>query len=241
MESQEDQIKFAFSKVKEDINFLNEELLLIKVHLSEFKEQLTSFDHIQKEIKNTLSTLQQIISSNPMNPTNNPTVPKEIEGLKDQNLIFSIGNKGVPTDSQTVRQSDSQTENNLPLSIREPPLPQFKTIDKEIKEASEILESLDHLKKEIRLKFKHLTHQEMLVFSTIYQLEEQNNHEISYPLVSKLLKLSESSIRDYVHRMINKGIPLKKEKVNNKRILLSISPELKRIAPLSTIIRLREL
>jgi Mn-dependent DtxR family transcriptional regulator len=81
----------------------------------------------------------------------------------------------------------------------------------------------------------------MLVFSTIYQLEEQGNREITYKLLSKSLKLSESSIRDYVQRMINKGVSIQKEKVNNKKLLLTISPNLKKIASLPTIIQLREL
>jgi hypothetical protein len=41
--------------------------------------------------------------------------------------------------------------------------------------------------------------------------------------------------------MINKGIPIHKNKINNKKITLSISPDLKKIASLPTIIRLREL
>ena len=81
----------------------------------------------------------------------------------------------------------------------------------------------------------------MLVFSTIYQLEEQGNREITYKLLSKSLKLSESSIRDYVQRMIHKGVSIQKEKINNKKLLLTISPNLKKIASLPTIIQLREL
>ena len=114
-------------------------------------------------------------------------------------------------------------------------------MEKNIIEAHEILESLDALKKEIRLKFKRITQQEMLVFSTIYQLEEQDPNSVTYRQIALKLKLSESSIRDYVLRMINKGIPIKKHKINNKKLILSISPELKKIATLSTIIRLREL
>ena len=80
----------------------------------------------------------------------------------------------------------------------------------------------------------------MLVFSTIYQLEEQNI-EPNYKGLALKLGLSESSIRDYVQRMINKGIPIKKHKINNKKLVLSISSDLKKIASLSTIIKLREL
>ena len=80
----------------------------------------------------------------------------------------------------------------------------------------------------------------MLVFSTIYQLEDQAI-EADYRFIAQRLGLSESSIRDYVKKLISKGIPVVKNKVNNKKITLGISPNLKKIAPLQTITRLREL
>jgi len=227
-------IKIAFSKVKEDINFLNNEILNLKITLNTIKNQLKILLNSQK---NT-STHQQINSTHPVNSTDtsthSSTVPQEVGGLKPPNLSISIGNQGASTDRQTDTSTDRQTE-KYPENSQ-------KSIDSNIKEAAEILESLDSLKKEIRLKFKHLTTQEMLVFSTIYQLEEQQElTEITYKVLSKNLKLSESSVRDYIQRMINKGISIKKQKINNKKILLSISPELKKIASLPTIIRLREL
>lgn len=81
----------------------------------------------------------------------------------------------------------------------------------------------------------------MLVFSTIYNLEATNLEEVSYKLVANNLNLSESSIRDYTNKLIKKGIPIKKKRLNNKTIVLSISQDLKRIATLSTIMKLREL
>ena len=124
--------------------------------------------------------------------------------------------------------------------IRETSLITEKPIQQQIQEASKILESLDNIKKEIRRKFKKITRQEMLVFSTIYELEEQYR-EVDYSKIALKLSLSQSSIRDYVQKMINKGIPITKEKLNNKKILLHISPELKKIASLNTIIQLREI
>jgi len=79
-----------------------------------------------------------------------------------------------------------------------------------------------------------------LVFSTIYQLEEEAVL-IDYKSLSKKLNLTESSIRDYVGRLIKKGIPVEKTKINNKMIRLSISEKLKKIAPLPVIFQLREL
>ncbi len=233
----EENIKEAFNRVKEDIEFLNGELLDIKTTMNDLhdimKTLTNKLENQEKQASTDRQTLRQLNSTQNTTSTHNSTVPLEVEGLKPLNLPISIGNQGVSTD----RQTDTQTDNSTHILPANAP----KTIDSNIQEATEILDSLDSLKKEIRLKFKHLTTQEMLVFSTIYQLEEQGNREITYKLLSKSLKLSESSIRDYVQRMIHKGVSIQKEKINNKKLLLTISPNLKKIASLPTIIQLREL
>lgn len=193
-------------------------------------------------------------------PTHNPTVPVEVGGLKYQNFDTWSGNVGVPTDRQTNQQTDIPTDFTEEKSFSDTSanfhqseslrhynntsssevLPK-KSLHQQIKDASEIIESLDDIKKEIRLKIKTMTAQEVMVFSTIYQLEEQFPEGVEYRQIATKLKLSESSIRDYTQKLISKGIPVEKLKLNNKKILLRISPELKNIAPLSTILRLREL
>ncbi len=242
----EEQIKSAFIKAKQDIVFLEKEISILKLEFFELKKILKEIldnQNTQKlhEInKNILkkqqfnnSTLRQINSTHPVTSTDTSTVPQEIEGLKSPNLSISTGNEGVSTDRQTLRQTDNYTQNEgiSPIS----------SLDSDLQKASNILDSLDALKKEIRFKFKRITSQEMAVFSAIYQLEEQNKQPTNYHEIALKLNLSESSIRDYVQRMINKGIPIKKQKINNKKIILSISTELKRIATLNTIIQLREL
>ena len=235
-----EKIKEAFLKVREDMDKLRSEFLEIKELLRSFQDDINTLKlheiHKENEYnpeKNT-STLRQITSTHPVASTHSSTVPLEVEGLKPPNLGVSTGNEGASTDRQTDRQTDNSTQNQTHN-------PQERSIETNIREASEILDSLDTIKRDIRLKFKHLTAQEMAVFSTIYQLEEQNFKEINYKQLSKNLKLSESSVRDYVQRMINKGIPIKKQKVNNKKVLISISSELKKIASLPTIIQLRDL
>ena len=136
-------------------------------------------------------------------------------------MEISIGNQGVQTNRQTDKQTNRQTENTLD-------------------NAFEILDKLDSLKKEIRLKFKRLTNQEMRVFSAIYQLEEEKGHS-DYKTLSKKLNLSESSIRDYIRRLLVKEIPLDKIKVNNKEVKINISQSLRKMASLNTIIKLRSL
>ena len=254
----EDQIKKAFNKVKEDIEFLNSKIFGLNTVIDNFKLQIKELDLLTKTTKNELehlkltkpliSTDQHIIPINIVSPTDNPTHNYILKDLKYQILDTSIGSEGVPTDKQTNRQTDNPThfltKNNeiqqKNLKITEKDQGYSTNIESNIKEVAEILESLDAIKREIRLKFKHLTSQEMLIFSTLYQLEEISP-EVTYKILSTSLKLSESSIRDYIQRIINKGIPIKKQKINNKKIILSISPDLKKIASLSTIINLREL
>ena len=80
----------------------------------------------------------------------------------------------------------------------------------------------------------------MAVFSAIYQLEEEGL-TVDYSILSTKLSLSESSIRDYIQRTIRKGLPIQKTKENNKKVILSISNDLKKIASLQTILQLREI
>ena len=234
----EEKLKEAFSRIKEDIlnlgkeistvreefldtnqliKQLNEEIIELKIEKIAENSEKTSLETLKQT-----STLRQIIPTHLANPTDNPTHPQEIGGLKYSNIGISIGNEGVPTDRQTDRQTDQQTEKTY------------------FGDALEILNSLDNIKKEIRNKFKRITDQEFLVFSTIYQMTEESNY-VNYKSISQRLNLTESSIRDYVGKLIKKGIPVEKTKINNKMIQLSISEKLKKIAPLPVIFQLREL
>jgi hypothetical protein len=68
----------------------------------------------------------------------------------------------------------------------------------------------------------------------IYSLENQG-FIVDYSILSEKMALSESSIRDYVLKISRKGIPIKKSKENNKKVIISIAPELKKMASLETI------
>jgi len=230
IEKRDKELKEAFEKVKQDIFTLGNEVSSLRLELLEIKEGLKLLDeHYSNLILSEKTPTDNYQNpTHQITPTDNPTVPLEIRGLKWQNFDTSIGNQGVPTDSQTNQQT-----------VQQIPIKEEKSINQRIFDASEILNSLDSLRKEIRLKFKTMTQQEMLVFSTIYQLEEQSQEGVEYGQIALKLGLSPSSIRDYAQRLISKGIPLIKEKVNNKKILLRISPELKKIASLQTIIQLR--
>jgi len=238
-----DHIKEAFQKVKEDIQELKKELNSFKISLEDILKEMVRLCEIVEQFSGKLkeNSRQEVLKEPSSAPTLKPKIPTSpldipthnfsLKPLKPQNLLISTGNEGVPTN----RQTDKQTNKYITL---EPKVE--KKEENPIKNASEIFDSLDNLKKEIRLKFKRLTEQEILVFSTIYQLEEEQG-QVEYKTISNKLNLSQSSIRDYVGRLILKGIPVEKKRINNKTILLSISQDLKKIASLSAILKLRDI
>jgi DNA-binding MarR family transcriptional regulator len=246
---QTDLIKEAFAKAKQDISELKDYLYYLYQEIDEIKQtiqtlsesksqqtnQQTGTSALQMTFQQTESLQNQPIQQ--INPTGNitPTDNLPLYALKSQNMPFSTGNEGVPTDRQTNQQTNQHT-GNKGVS----PIQTLKNTPNNIQKVSKLLDTLDEIKKEVRIKFKHLTSQEMLIFSTIYQLEELG-FSVDYPLLAKKLSLTESSIRDYTQRLIKKGIPLEKTRENNKKIFISISKDLKKIATLSTIIQLREL
>ena len=234
-----DQIKEAFRKVKEDIDSLRSELSFLNNEIKEIKIALDSYvvpKNTLNEVPNNHYLQQTDRQINQTVPTHIPTDNVPFRAQKPQNLAFSSGNQGVPTDRQTDQQTDRQTQNppkNYQKSL-------FPKDPNSMENALKILNSLDSLKKEIRLKFKDLTDQEFLVFSTLYRLDEEYGFT-EYKTLAKMLNLSESSIRDYIGKLIKKDIPVEKVKVNNKLIKLTISQNLKKVASLQTILQLREL
>jgi len=226
---EKDEIKQAFQRAKHDIYSLYSEISSIKRSLAETSHEISKISEILLQITANLSKKQEKQGQTnptdrqikPTHPTQNPT---HFTLFNKGNRLFSSGNEGVPTD----RQTNQQTDNTHKTQPKHP-----------IEDAAKILDSLDDLKREIRLKFKQLTDQEILVFSTIYQLEEDQG-TVNYKSVSEKLGLTESSIRDYIGRLLKKGIPVEKKKINNKQIKLSISQNLKKIASLPTILQLRD-
>ena len=216
-------IKEAFSKIKADIQELRSEITQLRLQQTNIQ---THSQTLPTHIPSNIPQQTDIQTRNQTHLTQNHTIQPQYT----PNIHSSIGNEGVPTNRQTDTQTHQQTHNydqNTPNS--------------DFKQASNILSSLDNIKKGIRLKFKRLTPQEMLVFSTLYTIEEQKYDEITYRTLAKQLNLSESSIRDYINKLTKKGVPIEKIRQNNKTILLQISQDLKNIATLATIQDLREL
>lgn len=247
----EDPIKSAFSKVKEDISILKSELQTLTQEISELKRTLNPADR-----QSDRQTIRQIKPSDIQNNTTDNSIPTKtstdnlsLEALRNQYSNVSTGNGGVSTDRQTDNQTDTSTQNSQikhekfaqsnKFHLQESQELTPKSPDFSDSEVSSLVSSLGSVKDSLESKFKSLTKQEFLVFSTIYQLENEGN-KVDYYLLSNKLALSESSIRDYVQRMLKKQIPLLKLKENNKKVYLSISSNLKKLANLNTILSFRD-
>jgi len=248
---EEEKIKEAFSKAKEDIFALGKEVGGLKLLISDMKNDLKILTQAFKDTKKPTSTEkneQKQPTNTPTHPEKNPTnqqiIPTHNEiptdkvlsqVLKGKNLDISTGNGGVPTDRQTDRQTDRHIIQHI-----KPQKTEEKKEENHLEKAAQILDNLDALKKEIRIKIKRLTDKEMQVFSLLYSLEDQGQI-VDYPLLSTKFNLSESSIRDYIGKIQAKGMPIIKEKIQNKKIILHISQDLRKIASLDTILKLREI
>jgi hypothetical protein len=250
------EIPSILDKLKEQNRSLSESLFKTEKRFSEYDSVLDEFLSTTKAITEKLEFLskevfliKEVLKDNSTDRQQKRQEEQDVSthlklfnALNSQNKGISTGNGGVPTDRQTDRQTDQQTNKSSHNLYDEEKIneKQLSKKNASVEEVSEILDSLDNLKKELRLKFKRLTSQEIAVFSTIYQLEEEGM-EVDYKTIAEKLNLTESSIRDYIGRLIKKDIPVEKIKVNNKSIVLSISRNLKKIASLSTILKLRDL
>ncbi len=243
-------IKEEINQIKEDVNFFKEELKKerLKTNLLEEKLKIISSKKSSSENSSINRQTDRHISSTDRHISS--TDRQVFKPLNDQNQEISTGNGGVSTDRQTDRQTDRHIKNSN-FKGDEQKFDSFlqqsmnlitpnKSTENSFKDALDVLEKLDSIQKEIRIKFKTLTPQEFLIFSIIYQFDEEENGS-NYSKISKRINLTESSVRDYVRRLIFKGIPIQKNKINNKNIILNISTEFKKGFSLSGILKLRNL
>ncbi len=237
----EDKVKSSFERVKEEISALKFELQNLRLELNELK----SLKEELKAIKEEFSTRNQPhIKPNFITP-------------------FSIGNEGVPTNQQTNRSTintpsfpvdgDSPIESNTSTHIptQNPTHLQHiteklqqsntksNTSSSKINEFKDLNALIETLKTDLKKKFKSLTKQEFHIFSILYSVDKTQNNGVSYQDLAIRAGLTPSSIRDYTQRIIKKGIPLIKERQNNKLIVLKLPLELKNLATLDSLMRLR--
>jgi DNA-directed RNA polymerase sigma subunit (sigma70/sigma32) len=215
-----DKIKDAFSKIKMDITFLSNELKDIKEMLTEITSKEEKTTELNKTNNFGFQDLHEINSDN-QTDTNHHNHP--LEALKTPFQYFSKGNEGVSTDRQTDRQTDNPSKPRRLEGLS----------------TEEVVSELQIVREDLKKVILSLTTQELTVFCTVYSLEDKGFSKITYSLIAKELGLTESSIRDYITRLFKKKAPLEKKKINNKQVSLRVSPGIKVITSLSSIISLK--
>ncbi|MCS7134250.1 MAG: hypothetical protein NZ889_00095 [Candidatus Pacearchaeota archaeon] len=192
----------------------------VKQDISELKKEVFSLKKQFKDIFYLLKKTQQINQEKQLDKFSHIKTGEKIKKLVglDSDFQSSTGNGGVPTDRQTDRQTNRQTDNRHSTDGR----------------IMGLVEDLRLLQR----KFQNLTKQEFLVFSTLYILSSEKKH-VTYKDLAMKTRLSESSIRDYISRLVRKEIPIIREKLNNKQILLQIPQEFRELAPLDVLTRMR--
>ncbi|UCD20772.1 MAG: HTH domain-containing protein [archaeon] len=197
-------------RLREAFTKIKEEMLSLHQEISELKQQISHIYSVLEENQD-FDTSPDFDRHFDTSSTDNHT------NLRDLALNFqsSIGNEGVSTDRQTDNRH-------------------FDTSSTQLKRTSNMVLDL----KEFQRKFRNLTQQEFLIFSALYMLSEKKKN-ITYKDLAEKTRLTESSVRDYVGRIISKGISIIKTKANNKQIILSIPSEFREVATLDVLARIR--
>lgn len=228
-------VKEAFSKIKEEMDELRQEISFLRNEIRALtnpeKPQKDSYKRaeLSAEVPNYVPNFRERFK-NPFLGTSeeeNESKLQNTEELSPKEQV-SIGNKGVSALRQQVGNASAHLETG--------------EIQKEITGTTSqaLQENIERLKHALKSIFKTLTKQEFYVFSLLYQLEDELGRAVSYSDLANRANLTPNSLRDYLSKLIAKKVPIIKEKLNNRVILLKIAPELRNIETLENLMKLVE-
>jgi len=89
-------------------------------------------------------------------------------------------------------------------------------------------------------KFRSLTDMEFSVFMTIYHLEEELG-KVTYKNIANKFNLTEATVRNHITNLMNKDIPIDKERLFNKKILLYIKKDFRELNMASRLLEIRQI
>lgn len=150
-----------------------------------------------------------------------------LEAFKRIKADFSALESRQDKEVQEIKRILAQIELRLknfedkPYS-RHPMISSGESINQSITQAS-----LTQIKQQLSQKFENLRKKELAVYLTIYQLEDDLAKDITHAELSKELNITEDAIRGYISRILQRGIPLTRKKVNNRITVLSIPTEIR--------------
>ncbi|MBU2503597.1 MAG: helix-turn-helix domain-containing protein [Nanoarchaeota archaeon] len=251
--------KTPIEKVRDDIKLLQEELFIMKSELETIRKELsliinTNFmnkssignEGVPADQQTNTSTfntppfpVENVYSKNPdtppYNPTDNPTHPQHM-APKIRQITPEMVEEILAREYMGESRKNPEIFKNGVAEVRnevrnQQPDPKIDTL-------SDLTSIMNGLKADLKAKFRSLTGQEFYIFSVLYTVEK-SQETVTYSDLAKRTGLTSSSIRDYIQRIIRKGIPINKEKMNNKVTLLNIPIELRSLATLDNLMRLR--
>lgn len=223
--------KHQILTIKNNLLALDNEILALKeVILRQNKVILQLSEEILKvssELKDSKKSPIQPIS------TGNEGVNQSINHLINQSLINqSLNHTPLSTDLEY----SSELE-DLPFTV-EKPLEKEPVEDKKpekqldlgtITSKKPIDQEISFFKNNLNRLFSSLSKQELKVFLSLYQLDEETTN-ISYLDLAAKLSLSEPCIRGYISCLIRKGLPIIRKKLNNRRTILTLSKDFKSLS-----------
>ncbi len=171
----------------------------VKLSFIKMKEHVNSLEIRMKDLEGKMINILNLFISFKEDIEAKLELKMDKNGKIDYFKGLSIGNEGVQSINQTINQSLNQSNNQS------------------ITKQSSTLTDL----KEIEKLFKTIPKQELLLYLTVYQFEEDKK-EVTYTNVAEKLNLTQSCIRAYVSSLLQKKVPLIKKRVNNKLIILTI-------------------
>jgi biotin operon repressor len=214
----DEKVREAFEKVKKDIDFLTEQIVILRRELEEIKRIKTNFSEQSSTGNEGVPTNKQ---------TNTPTY----------NTLSKIVDEELSMFSKPVWQNPTQTPTDVQQTNTKPQ--QTNTFSNTSTDAENSITSMvNTLKNDLKLRFRSLTKQEFHLFSVLFTVDKTQKHA-TYKDIADKTGLSEASVRDYMQRISKKGIPIIKEKLNNKLIILKIPEELRNLATLDNLLRIR--
>src|SRR3989344_7541200 len=89
-------------------------------------------------------------------------------------------------------------------------------------------------------KFRSLTDMEFSVFMAIYHIEEELG-KVTYKDIANKFNLTEATARNHITNLMNKGIPIDKERLFNKKTLLYVRKDFRELNMASRLLELRQI
>ncbi len=230
-------IKEAFSKIKQDMNNLKHEIKEMKHEISKISYAFNAL--LQARVPRNVPNFSRGFIKRDFGThlSSKPYKTPYSQELKPKTPI-SIGNEGV----SALRQQIGNTSAH-PIQVRRQEIREdIQEVQKmqEPETSKSLQDNVEKLKKALKDVFKTLTKQEFYVFSLVYQLEDELKRPITYTDLASRTNLTPNSLRDYISKLIVKKVPIIKEKINNRQILLKIAPELRNIETLDNLLKIVE-